>query len=91
MAGFLDRFGPFSRNFSISRSLQDLSSLGMKYDDMIIRYDAFSRLYTIEGDLEPCFDRVRRSKHPFQTRRPLRIVIFPMTRRRTLGKKWVQT
>ena len=37
MAGFLDRFGPFSRNFSISRSLQDLSSLGMKYDDMIIR------------------------------------------------------
>ena len=37
MAGFLDRFGPFSRRFSISRSLQNLSSLGMKYDDMIIR------------------------------------------------------
>ena len=37
MAGFLDRFGPFSKRFSVSKSLQNLSSLGMKYDDMIIR------------------------------------------------------
>lgn len=37
MAGFLDRFGPLSRKLSISKSLQDLSSFGMKYDDMILR------------------------------------------------------
>jgi hypothetical protein len=37
MAGFLDRFGPLTRRLSVSKSLQDLSSFGMKYDDMIIR------------------------------------------------------
>ncbi len=37
MAGFLDRFGPLTRRVSISKTLQDLSSFGMKYDDMIIR------------------------------------------------------
>lgn len=37
MAGFLDRKGPFSRKFSVSNSLKSLSSLGMKYDDMVIR------------------------------------------------------
>jgi len=37
MAGFLDRFGPLTRRMSVSKSLQDLSSFGMKYDDMIIR------------------------------------------------------
>jgi len=38
MAGFLDRFGPFSNNrFNLSGQLKKLSSFGMKYDDMVIR------------------------------------------------------
>jgi len=37
MPGWLDRFGPFSAPTKISKSLQDLSSFGMKYDDMVIR------------------------------------------------------
>jgi hypothetical protein len=37
MAGWLERFGPFSAPTRISKSLQDLSSFGMKYDDMVIR------------------------------------------------------
>lgn len=37
MSGWLDRFGPFSAPTRISKSLQDLSSFGMKYDDMVIR------------------------------------------------------
>lgn len=37
MAGFSDRFGPLTKRLSVSRTLQDLSSFGMKYDDMIIR------------------------------------------------------
>lgn len=38
MASFLDKFGPLGkRRVSIGKALQDLSSLGMKYDDMILR------------------------------------------------------
>lgn len=38
MAGFLDRFGPLGRRrMSIGKSLQELSSFGMKYDDMLLR------------------------------------------------------
>lgn len=38
MPGFLDRFGPLGqRRISIGKALQDLSSFGMKYDDMILR------------------------------------------------------
>ena len=38
MAGFLDRFGPLGqRRISIGKALQELSSFGMKYDDMILR------------------------------------------------------
>ena len=38
MPGFLDRFGPLGqRRISIGKALQDLSSFGMKYDDMLLR------------------------------------------------------
>lgn len=38
MAGFLDRFGPLGqRRISIGKALQELSSFGMKYDDMLLR------------------------------------------------------
>ena len=38
MAGFLDRFGPLGqRRISIGKTLQELSSFGMKYDDMLLR------------------------------------------------------
>ena len=38
MAGFLDRFGPFSNTlFKASDALKQLSNLGMKYDDMVLR------------------------------------------------------
>jgi len=38
MAGFLDRYGPLGqRRISIGKALQELSSFGMKYDDMILR------------------------------------------------------
>jgi hypothetical protein len=38
MPGFLDRFGPLGqRRISIGKALQELSSFGMKYDDMILR------------------------------------------------------
>lgn len=38
MAGFMDRFGPLGqRRISIGKALQELSSFGMKYDDMILR------------------------------------------------------
>lgn len=37
MSGFLDRFGPLTKRLSVSKSLQDLSSFGMHYDDMILR------------------------------------------------------
>ena len=38
MAGFLDRFGPLGqRRISVGKALQELSSFGMKYDDMVLR------------------------------------------------------
>ncbi|MFW6130134.1 MAG: portal protein [Atribacterota bacterium] len=37
MSEWLDKFGPFSAPQKITKSLQDLSSFGMKYDDMVLR------------------------------------------------------
>ena len=37
MAGFTDRRGPLSTGNPVRKILKDLSSLGMAYDDMIIR------------------------------------------------------
>ena len=37
MAGFVDRKGPLTNGNPVRKILQDLSNLGMAYDDMIIR------------------------------------------------------
>jgi len=38
VAGFLDRFGPFSNTaFKASDALKTLSNMGMRYDDMVLR------------------------------------------------------
>ena len=37
MAGFTTRFGVLSNENALSKALKNLSSLGMNYDDMVIR------------------------------------------------------